>query len=356
MEKEQNKSPTQAGDTPSGLGGEAGDEAPLLSSKPKGPLKNKNKKSPAPENKEAGSKRALVIASSQDNAPPADEGPGESSPSASLKLQTRSGKKKGKGKAGRQADPDALARFEVASKAFEGIKAQVEDGRSSSFKAQTARQMKPIEKIFQEFAKSGHADALLKLGLIYYHGWGVPYDQKYAAKLFRKAAEKGEVQAMIHLGEILEKDKNSKGALSWWHKAVETGDESDADRDKAMFNMALVYEKGRQRDASAALKWYTKAAEMGHAASQVNLALMHKRGDGTSANFELALEWMTRAANQDETCAQENLGLIMFESGNHAKALEWFRRASVLGCTSAQLNLGIALKVLFARLFICEEA
>jgi hypothetical protein len=55
-------------------------------------------------------------------------------------------------------------------------------------------------------------------------------------------------------------EKSAETAVKWYTKAAELGD-SDA-----MFNLGVCYENGRgvEKSAETAVKWYTKAAELGH--------------------------------------------------------------------------------------------
>jgi uncharacterized protein len=55
------------------------------------------------------------------------------------------------------------------------------------------------QKEWHSLAKQGHADAQFGIGLLYYHGEGVPQDHLEAAKWFKKAAEQGNADAQNNL-------------------------------------------------------------------------------------------------------------------------------------------------------------
>ena len=59
--------------------------------------------------------------------------------------------------------------------------------------ATAIRELRPL-------AERGLAEAQLKLGLMYYNGWGVPQDFAKAVKWFRKAAEQGDTGGQYNLG------------------------------------------------------------------------------------------------------------------------------------------------------------
>jgi hypothetical protein len=50
------------------------------------------------------------------------------------------------------------------------------------------------------------------------------------------------------------------------------------------------------KSEAKAVRWYTRAAQHGHAAAQYNLGFMILLGEGTSADPDLALRWLERAA------------------------------------------------------------
>ena len=57
------------------------------------------------------------------------------------------------------------------------------------------REWKPL-------AEQGDAGAQYNLGVMYYHGRGVPQDYKTAMKWYRLAAEQGDADAQFNLGVI----------------------------------------------------------------------------------------------------------------------------------------------------------
>ncbi len=92
-------------------------------------------------------------------------------------------------------------------------------------------------------AGEGDVDAQYNLGIIYYHGEGVP--------------------------------RNYEDALLWFHRAAE---QDDAD---AQYNLGLMYGKGEgvEKSRSHSVEWFSKAAGQGHAGATEILEKMMGRGE-----------------------------------------------------------------------------
>jgi hypothetical protein len=105
---------------------------------------------------------------------------------------------------------------------------------------------------------------------------------------------------------------------------------------------------GLPEDNTAAIDWYTRAAEQGDAMAQNNLGAMYDEGEGTSMNDKEAVKWYRLSANQGNTIAQNNLGAMYFAGEgirkNSAEAYKWFYIAGELGNEDARSNLTLAEK------------
>jgi hypothetical protein len=60
-------------------------------------------------------------------------------------------------------------------------------------------------------------------------------------------------------------------------------------------------------DYAEALKWFSRAAEQGHAGSQNNLGIMYNSGLGVPKNTTEAIKWWRKAADQGYPDAIESL-------------------------------------------------
>lgn len=115
-------------------------------------------------------------------------------------------------------------------------------------------------KSLEKAAKLGHPEAQYKLGFAYENSrLGLKQDYKQAAKYYRMSAEQGNLDAM--------------------------------------FGLAKCYCFGNQPDgAQESLRWFTKAANAGHASSRVELFFYYMgMGCGGHPNYDSAEYWMEAA-------------------------------------------------------------
>ncbi|KAF9079355.1 hypothetical protein BGX23_004275 [Mortierella sp. AD031] len=115
----------------------------------------------------------------------------------------------------------------------------------------------------------------------------------------------------------------------------------------AQFDLGNMYRNGHgvQLNSLAAMEWYLKAADQGHAIAQCNLGLMYSRGDGISPDYSLAMVWYRKAADQGHCESQFNIG-ILYEDGrgvpqDYSQAMDWYRKAADQGHIDAQFNIGV---------------
>jgi TPR repeat protein len=117
------------------------------------------------------------------------------------------------------------------------------------------------------------ADLELARGALYYYGGSVyPQDFEKAAMWFRKAADKGVVEAQYHLGHQYD------------------------------------YGQGVTQSHVLAASWYQMAAKQGYAPAQNMLGLLYELGQGVPKSFPLAEKWFRQAADRGLPSAQRWLG------------------------------------------------
>jgi TPR repeat protein len=110
-------------------------------------------------------------------------------------------------------------------------------------------------------ANAGDAAAEVAVGESYAAGTGVARDSKLAAEWYQKAAEKGDVNAELHLAALY--------------------------RDGG---------KGFPRDMAQAAAWYQKSAEQGDVGAQGTLGTLYSMGQGVEQNYVEAYYWLDLAA------------------------------------------------------------
>jgi hypothetical protein len=98
----------------------------------------------------------------------------------------------------------------------------------------------------------------------------------------------------------------------------------------------------------AAVEWFHKAADQGHASAHYSIGCAYYHGDGLPANKDSAVEWFKKAAELDDAEAQDTLGLL-YSGGacvplDTAAAVEWYHKAAEQGHAKAQYTIGLLLR------------
>ncbi|CAM3464577.1 protein kinase domain-containing protein [Stackebrandtia soli] len=144
-------------------------------------------------------------------------------------------------------------------------------------------------------------------------------------------AEAIDIDTMVNLGSMAQKQGDLDEAEKWFRKAAEAGHTG------AMVDLGLLV---WERDIDSAEGWFRKAADAGEKWAMFNLGiLLRDRGD-----LDDAEEWYRKAADAGHTGAMHNLGLLLRDRGDLDDAEEWLRRASDAGNTGAMQSLGRLLR------------
>jgi uncharacterized protein len=213
-------------------------------------------------------------------------------------------------------------------------------GPNEEAKAADAREDYTTElTIVSPLAEKGEAWAQNILGGMYYYGLGVPQNDTIAMSWFRKAANQGDPEAQLNLGEMYETDFST--AMNWYRKAADQGNT----RAEILLGDIYKYGRGVSRDFAQAVAWYRKAADQGDIEAQINLGEMSEYGQGVPQNYVQAVVWYRKAADQGNAEAQIDLG-DMYNYGrgmpkDYAQAMAWYRKAADQGDAKAQFNLGV---------------
>lgn len=199
-------------------------------------------------------------------------------------------------------------------------------------------------KLLRPLAEQGDALAQMKLGTMYYRGYGVSKDDAEAVRWFRRAADQGDALAQAILATMYRDgqgvSKDDAEAVRWFRRAADQGYAS------AQGDLGVMYAQGLgvPKDYVEAVRWFRKAADQGDALAQKNLGDMYHNGYGVSENYAEAARWMRKAAEQREANAQFLLG-YMYQQGqgvpeDYAEAVRWYRKAAAQGNAVGQLALG----------------
>lgn len=133
-------------------------------------------------------------------------------------------------------------------------------------------------QLFRPLASQSNSQAQFRLGMMYYHGQGVPEDEKLAVYWLKKAATQGQVDAMFELGNAYLLGNQAAKLVS------------DPDREAAL--------------------WYFQAASAGHSEAQYHLGLLFLAGKGVIESHKDAVVWFRKAAAQGHPEARRAIARV----------------------------------------------
>lgn len=187
-------------------------------------------------------------------------------------------------------------------------------------------------------ADQGDAEAQYWLSILYDGAGDIPANAELALKWETAAALQGHPYAQYHLGEYYSQQKNYDEASKWFASAAEH------DIPAMQFDVAQKYYVGRDgiaQDLNKAFQLVQKAAQTVNAGKDADnyanakyyhmLADLYYNGQGTRQNFTEALKWYTRAADLGSGQAAYRIA-EMYRIGqgvrkNVQTAIEWFAKA-----------------------------
>ena len=204
-------------------------------------------------------------------------------------------------------------------------------------------------------AEQGNDNAQFLLGLMYLSGHGVQRNPGAAANWFRKVAEHYSKIGWAHtaqliLGELYENGEgvpqDYREALKWYEAAARPKVPDSAKMpgfgysdvgSGAQLKIGTMYyqSKGVPQDYREAAKWFRLSAERGDSDAQAYLGHMYKRGEGLPQDYALAAKWLLMGAKQGSAQAQYDLGAIyLLGRGvpqDYVLAHMWFNLAAAGG-------------------------
>lgn len=147
-------------------------------------------------------------------------------------------------------------------------------------------------RMLATLAKTGHAPAQLRLGILFQQGLGVPRGPRHAAHWFEQAAQQGEVGGQYLLAQAYQRGSGVPAspakALEWFRRAAERG------YAPAQYQVALAYAAGQgvELDEAQARDWFERAAQGGHHDAAKRLARAYREGElGLTKDLPRANAW-----------------------------------------------------------------
>lgn len=159
-------------------------------------------------------------------------------------------------------------------------------------------------RLARPLAAESDARAQSMLGLLYYHGQGVPRDLSEALRWFRAAADQDDPTALFYLGVMFAEGQgvpqDNAEAARWYHRAADLGEA------RAQYNLGLFYGEGAAGvpDNVSAHMWFNLAAahfpasatgDRDAAVSRRDLVAKKMTPDQIAEAQKLALEWKPKS-------------------------------------------------------------
>lgn len=227
-----------------------------------------------------------------------------------------------------------------------------------------------VVKWYKRAAQKGHVGARHDLGWIYENGiYGFEKNKAEALKWYRLAAEARKIDSIIALGRMYETGAGVKAdideAISWYRLANKADDDgllreiqkhenieslfraAENGQAQAQYDCGLIYKTAMPPDRSSTRKWFTLAAEQGHAAAAKALVDVFVEDLFGAKKSEEARKVFLRAAELGYAPAQYQLGQMHRHGNggltkNEAEAIKWSRLAADQGYLPAIDYLALA--------------
>ncbi|MFO1033661.1 MAG: tetratricopeptide repeat protein [Hyphomicrobiales bacterium] len=195
-----------------------------------------------------------------------------------------------------------------------------------------------------KLAKAGDETAQLAVGVHYELGIETKKDAQQAARWYREATLKGNLEAQFRLAKLI--GKGAKGVTADKVAALtllQAGADKGHVPSENELGLRLQAGEGADADAEKAAQWFQKAVDQGYAPAMVNLGLLHLRGQGVARDYAKAFSLFSDAADAGDAWGLNNLG-SMYEMGWGAdkdlvKARDLYKQAVAKGNQMAQANL-----------------
>ncbi|MBQ8445665.1 MAG: sel1 repeat family protein, partial [Opitutales bacterium] len=199
----------------------------------------------------------------------------------------------------------------------------------------------------EKSAKQNYVPALERLAWRYWAGEEgvVAQDRKKAFSLFKTAAYLGSSNAQERLAwcyineENVVKEDIPRGRIWRWLAA-------ERDDGFAQIRLANYYRQAAKKNPDRwfdAFRWFSRAAEQGHAQAAADLGDCYWFGRGTEKDPKLAAEWFKKSAEDGNEYGQYKYGFCLYNGKgvekNREEGLKWLRKAVENGSENAKKYL-----------------
>lgn len=189
--------------------------------------------------------------------------------------------------------------------------------------------------------------AMYLLGRFLEQGCWVQRDPERAAKLFKRAAEKGHPAAQVRWALRLMSDElgeqDQAEAETWLRRAANSG------HTEAAVRLAELYLRARMAPPNyyEAAHWYRLAAEKGDLNAARALGSLYLTGRGVARDEQEALHWLGLAARSGDAASQTEYANLMLQglgqASDQSEVASWFANEAKAGDLVAAFNIAVCL-------------
>ncbi|EGB07834.1 hypothetical protein AURANDRAFT_26920 [Aureococcus anophagefferens] len=224
---------------------------------------------------------------------------------------------------------------------------------------------KKAAKIWKRAVELGDVEAMVSLGELHQRGSAVKLDKEKAERLFRMAADRGDACAQSSLGLLLHSEEKHEEAFRYVALAADQGRTSaesnlgvcyrdgegtEVDLGKARYWFERAAAKGSEQatknlarlDAQKAAKIYRRAVELGDVDAMIFLGEFYEHGSGVKLDKKKAERLYRAAADRGDAAAQNNSGILLYHEKKFEEAFRYVALAADQGLTAGENSLGVA--------------
>ena len=152
-------------------------------------------------------------------------------------------------------------------------------------------------ELYRDAAGRGDVRAMVSLGLISETGDGAPKDLKLAYSLYERAAEGGSSDGAINLAVALVRGVGIERDVKRAEKLLRTA--SEAGSAIATYNLGVLAQGGLMGEKASALSYFERAADLGEPRAYVAAAILLDEGRGVGKDPGKAADMLLRGVASD---------------------------------------------------------
>jgi len=212
---------------------------------------------------------------------------------------------------------------------------------------------------FDMSVSRNHKYAQYSLAGLFYRGQGVEQNYEMAFDLYRRSARQHVPYASYELAKMYRDGigtaKGSEKAELHFKEAFlgfqKLEEQSHDDKLQCRLGQMFYSGTGTEKDVSAAISYFEKAARLGNVHAQYMLGKIYLDANGSYENAEKAILWLTKAADSGSSLAQYVMGKL-YRDGNHAE-MDLEKAAELFTLSAEQDNQYAAYAL--SRLYLAGE-